>query len=238
MRVCIICSWRCRDFHICRIVARAGKNQSIIIIVLTLTFAGDEAGDVSFAFDKGASRFFVVAVISTPAPDELRQLLAKIRADSNLPSNYEFKFHNLSSAKLRERILSELAHAQFESWAIVVDKANLSDAFKVMRHYELYLFFVTELLQKIPEQEREGATLILDEFGSATQLHTELNRFMKARDIPRHFKRIQVRRSKSEPLIQVADMVAGALLRRDSVRDAGALGTIKRRIRRVYEFEG
>ncbi|MBI4670238.1 MAG: DUF3800 domain-containing protein [Chloroflexi bacterium] len=206
--------------------------------MITLTFAGDEAGDVSFAFDKGASRYFAVAVIATPVPDDLRRLLARVRAESNLPANFEFKFNHLSSARLREHTLSELARAEFESWAIVVDKANLSDAYKVMRRYEFYLFFVTELLKKIPEQAREGATLILDEFGSATQLYTELNRYMKAREIPRHFKRIQVRRSRSEPLIQIADIVAGTLLRRDTAGDAEAFDFLQKRIRSVYEFEG
>ncbi|MBI5714019.1 MAG: hypothetical protein HZC38_11455 [Chloroflexi bacterium] len=32
----------------------------------TLVFAGDEFGDVSFNFGKGASRYYVVAVIGTP----------------------------------------------------------------------------------------------------------------------------------------------------------------------------
>jgi hypothetical protein len=56
-----------------------------------LTFAGDEAGDVSFAFDKGASRYFVVAMIATSKPDELRQVLADVRRDSGLEPRYEFK---------------------------------------------------------------------------------------------------------------------------------------------------
>lgn len=206
--------------------------------MLTLTFAGDEAGDVSFAFDKGASRYFVVAVIATPSPEDLRQLVAKIRTESNLPANFELKFNHLSSARLRARTLSALADAPFESWAIVVDKTILSAPFRVMQGYELYLFFVTELLKRIPESEREGATLILDEFGSATRLYTELNRFMKAREIPRHFKRIQIRRSRSEPLIQVADLVAGALLRRDTIGDAEAFELLQKRIRRVHEFGG
>jgi len=204
---------------------------------LTLTFAGDESGDVSFAFDKGASRFFVVAVIATPAPDELRQLLAKLKTEASLPSQFEFKFSHLSKT-LRKRTLDALAQAKFEGWAIVVDKPNLSDAFKVMRRYEFYLFFVTELLRQIPSEKREGATLILDEYGSAEQLYTELKRYMKAREIPRHFKRIQIRRSKSEPLIQVADIVAGALLRRDTVGDAEAFQVLEKKIQRVYEFEG
>lgn len=54
--------------------------------MITLTFAGDEAGDVSFAFEEGATRYFVVAVIATPMPNELRQLLAKVRDEAHLPA--------------------------------------------------------------------------------------------------------------------------------------------------------
>jgi hypothetical protein len=100
--------------------------------MITLTFAGDEAGDVSFAFNKGATRYFVVAVIATPDPDGLRQLLANLRKDSGLHTDYEFRFHSLSSARLRQRVLSTLAQADFESWALIADKTTLPDSFKVM----------------------------------------------------------------------------------------------------------
>ena len=45
----------------------------------TYTFAGDEAGDVSFRFQHGASRHFVVALVGCAAPDQLRQVLARVR---------------------------------------------------------------------------------------------------------------------------------------------------------------
>ncbi|MGC1378258.1 MAG: hypothetical protein WA821_18650 [Anaerolineales bacterium] len=38
--------------------------------MLTFTFAGDEAGDVSFNFGKGASRYFAMAVIATDEPHD------------------------------------------------------------------------------------------------------------------------------------------------------------------------
>jgi hypothetical protein len=47
--------------------------------MLTLTFAGDEAGDVSFSLDKGASRYFAIVAIATTQPDVLRGLLAGLR---------------------------------------------------------------------------------------------------------------------------------------------------------------
>ena len=206
--------------------------------MLTLTFAGDEAGDVSFAFDKGASRYFVVAMIATQTPETLRKLLADLRRRSGLPSHYEFSFHGLSSAPLRQRVLSALTDADFEGWALIADKTTLSDPFKVMHRLDFYLYFVTELIQRIPPTMCSGATLILDEFGAAAQLRTELRRFMTARNIPRHFKRVLVKRSKSEPLIQVADLVAGAVLRRDAKGDAEAFDYLERKLRSVVEFRG
>ena len=47
--------------------------------MITITFAGDEAGDVSFNFGKGASRYFVPAFIATQEPDALRETLAELR---------------------------------------------------------------------------------------------------------------------------------------------------------------
>jgi hypothetical protein len=67
----------------------------------TLTFAGDESGDVSFSFGKGASRYFVLAVIATDEPDALRQTLADIRQKAGLKRTFEFRFHDLTSLRLR-----------------------------------------------------------------------------------------------------------------------------------------
>jgi hypothetical protein len=206
--------------------------------MLTLTFAGDEAGDVSFSFDKGASRYFVVAAIATVNPEGLRQGLADLRQKSGLPHEYEFKFTALSSAALRRRVFEALAQAEFEAWAVVVDKTTLPDPFRVMRGLDLYVYFVTELIQLIPPAKRDGATLILDEFGSATQLRAELRRFMTVRGIPRHFRRVIAKRSRSEGLIQIADLMAGALLRRDSRRDAEVYEYVEQKFKRVLEFRG
>ena len=106
--------------------------------MLTLTFAGDESGGVSFSFGKGASRYFVVAVIATDNPDNLRKYLSDFRQRSGLPATYEFKFHDLTSANLRRRTFTALAQASFESWAIIVDKTVLPDTFKLMSGVDFY----------------------------------------------------------------------------------------------------
>lgn len=206
--------------------------------MVTFTFAGDESGDVSFSFEKGASRYFVVAMIATTAPQTLRQDLANLRQKASLPAHYEFAFNSLSSTPLRRRVFEVLAEADFEGWAIIVDKTTLPDTFKMMSGLDFYLYFVTELLRVVPIDKREGATLILDEFGSPSRVRSELRRVLAIRDIPRHFKRIQIKRSKSEPLIQVADLIAGAVLRRDSKGDVDAFDCVAGKLQQVLEFQG
>ena len=202
----------------------------------TFIFAGDESGDVSFKFEKGASRYFVVAAIGTTQPQPLRQVLADLRQSESLPANYEFSFNGLASGRLRRRVFAALAKADFEAWAVIADKTALPDVFRLMKRLDFYLYFVTELLQSIPAQRREGATLILDEYGAEGRLPIELRRYMKARNIPRHFQRVLVKRSQSEPLIQVADLVAGAILRRDTHGQAEAYDAVEGKFKRIAEY--
>jgi hypothetical protein len=204
--------------------------------MITLTFAGDEAGDVSFNFGRGASRYFVMAVIATAEPEELRHTLADVREASGLPATFEFSFHGMSSASLRQRVFRALRRADFEAWALVVDKTHLIEPFHSMRRLDFYLFFITELLQCIPGELREASTLILDEFGGEPDLPLELRRYMKHRNIPRRFNRVLTKRSRSEPLIQVADLMAGAVLRRDAQRDVEAFDMIETKFRSVMEY--
>jgi len=206
--------------------------------MLTLSFAGDESGDVGFSFGKGASRYFVVAVVATSDPDALRAVLDNLRNEENFPETFEFHFHSLASAKLRKKVFMTLSVAHFEAWAIVVDKTALSDVFKAMNGLDFYLYFVSELIRQIPIEKKSGATLILDEFGSPSLIRQELRRVMKARGIVHGFQRIFIRRSRSEDLIQVADLVAGALLRRDAKKDSEAFDCIQKKVQATFEFNG
>lgn len=205
--------------------------------MLTFTFAGDEAGDVSFSFERGASRFFVVAVVATHTPDNLRAQLAKLRQQAHLPQEFDFHFNRLASAHFRRHVFATLQDADFEAWAIIVDKTTLPELFRVMSGIDVYLYFVSELIRTIPIEQRTGGTLILDEFGSPKQTRDELRRVMKARDIAHGFRRIVVRHSHSESLIQVADLVAGAVLRRDAKKDSEAFDYIEAKMRQVVEYE-
>jgi len=201
--------------------------------MITFTFAGDEAGDVSLNFDKGASRYFVPAFIATQSPDLLRDTLARLRQALGLIEAHEFKFHKMTSTEIRNQVFSTLAHANFEAWALIVDKTRLPKIFETTESIEIYTHFITELLNMIPAELQQDATLILDEFGSTPDLRTELRRTMIKRHMPRLFKRVIVRSSHKESLIQVADLVAGAIMRRDTQNDSDAFDMISNKIKRL-----
>ena len=199
-----------------------------------ITFAGDESGDVSFSFDKGASRYFVFALIATSQPDDIRQALRGLRRQRNLPAQYEFKFHKLSSVALRRAAFTLLNTLDFQATVLYVDKVTLPDSFRVMTGQMFYAFFVSEVIRLIPETEREGATLLLDQFDPSGRAIRELKRTLGRRQIQRGFKRITHVRSRSESLVQVADLVAGTVLR--SVERRQTYQNIENKVRLLYEF--
>lgn len=204
--------------------------------MITFTFAGDEAGDVSLNFEKGASRYFVPVFISTQLPDALRDWLASLRKELGLNETHEFKFHRMTDANLRQQVFSALAYADFQAWGLIVDKTRLPKIFDNTAGITRYTHFITELLSIIPVEFQQGATLILDEFGSTPDLRTELRRAMTERHMPKLFKRVIVRPSNRESLIQIADLMAGAVMRRDTQDDSEAFDMVAKKFRKLEEY--
>lgn len=134
--------------------------------------------------------------------------------------------------------MSALKNADFKAWALVVDKTIIPKSLRALTGMELYLFMVAELISLIPVNIREKGTLILDEVGSADAALVQLRRMLKVHDVRHGFSRIFFRRSRSEDLIQVADLVAGAILRRDAKKDHEAFDYIKDKLLEVFEYSG
>ncbi|MBI3360616.1 MAG: DUF3800 domain-containing protein [Chloroflexi bacterium] len=201
-----------------------------------LAFAGDEAGDASFSFAHGASSHFVFALIATSNPDALRAVLDKVRIQRGLPAGYEFTYHALTSDVLRETVFQALRSADFASWAITVDKRLLPDVFRSLGSHAFYAFFVSELIGAIPEETRRGAVLLLDEFDPSGYALLALKRALKQKGIPRGFRKMTNVRSRSESLAQVADLVAGALLRKQAKGDGSAFEFVRSQFKLLREY--
>jgi hypothetical protein len=202
-----------------------------------LTFAGDESGDPSFSFGRGASSHFVFAMIATADPDILRACLDRVRRERGLPAYFEFSYHGLTSARLRESVFAALGQEQFSAWVIVVDKQTLPDYFRSGGGRQFYAFFVSELIRLIPGEKREGALLILDQFDPVGRALNELKRTLKHRGIRRGFAKMVNARSRSEALVQAADLVAGAVLRSVTRGDTATYKQIQDKLQLLHTYQ-
>jgi hypothetical protein len=87
-------------------------------------------------------------------------------------------------------LFTALGRADFDAWALIVDKTTLPEVYKVISGLDFYLYFVAELIRQVPVESRTNGTLILDVFGSLQKTRRELRRVMKARNIEHGFRRI------------------------------------------------
>lgn len=213
------------------------KTVPPLDIQMCLTFAGDEAGDVSFSFDEGASTHFVLALIATTCPDVLREELARLRERRGLPADYEFKYRKLSGTALRVAMFETLQAMDFVIYALVVNKITLPVYLRMLDAHSLYALLAAELITQIPLSEREGAVLLLDEFDPRGKALLALKRALKRGGIRRGFRKMLNVRSRSESLVQIADLVAGAILRAAAQNDDGSLSRLQNKIKLLYRFE-
>jgi hypothetical protein len=163
--------------------------------------------------------------------------LAQVRASRGLPASYEFKYHKLSGAALRRTIFETLRAMDFAAWALIVDKTALPAYWQALDARSLYVLLAAELIIQVPLEEREGAILLLDQFDPAGKALLALKRALKRRQIRRGFRKMINVRSRSEPLVQVADLVAGSILHHVSRGDVETLDYIRDQLRLIYRFE-
>lgn len=202
-----------------------------------LTFAGDEAGDASFSFAGGASTHFVLALIATAQPDVLRETLVRLRAQRGLPADYEFKYHRLSSARLRRTVIAQLQGMDFVVYALTVDKRALPGYLYTLDAHDFYALLAAELIAQVPLAEREGSLLLLDEFDPRGRALMALKRGLKRRGVRRGFRKMLNVRSRSEALVQIADVVAGAILRSLTQGDNDSMSALRPQFRLLYQFQ-
>lgn len=173
-------------------------------------FAGDESGNLGFAFDKGATTHFVLALIRFEDADAARRMFEEFKGQRRLTGR-DLSYHDLAIHEWSEIVFDFLGTMPFRSWVLAVNKISLSNLHRAMAKTNLYAFFVSEAISQIPLEQRSKCHLVLDEFDRSGKVITEITRILKMNGIERGFKKITAKRSASEPLLQIADLVAGSL---------------------------
>jgi hypothetical protein len=72
--------------------------------------------------------------------------------------------------------------------------------------------------------------------GSPPAIRQGLKQMLRLRGVSAGLKKLVIACSRSEPLIQIADLVAGSILRRDTYKESGVYDLIAGKIRHLSEI--
>jgi hypothetical protein len=200
----------------------------------------DESGDTGFKFRRGSTQVFVIALVVVNDPAPLDHAVERIHQQYNLPSRYEFKFSETAD-RLKERFLRGIQDYDFFVRAIVIDKTMIYS--ERLREKHWFYNYVTKLVLKHDDGLIHEATLVVDKRlpGIVNRQHFDTYLRRELNSGHRRIKEIKHQDSARENLLQVADMIVGAIHRRYGPKqEASFLNLISRQLAHprsdIWEF--
>ena len=171
----------------------------------------DESGDPGFKVGKGSSPIFVTSMVVF---DDQREALRAEREIAALRRRLrvtpEFKFNKLK-ATYRDDFFELAAGLNFRSRFVVVQKHLIySDALRTVKE-SFYKFFVRNLIQHDGGALKD-AKVVIDGSGDRAFKRTFRSYLRKHLDSGSVTK-VDLKDSVKDPLVQLADMAAGAIAR-------------------------
>jgi len=176
----------------------------------------DESGDAGFKTSRGSSPYFVIVLVifdDELVAEEVALEIKKLKRKLKLHDDYEFKF-NKSNKKFKIAFLNIIKPFDFRIRAIVVNKEKVYSQKLRKETKSFYNYFLKCVLEQSNDTILD-AKLRLDAIGEKkfkqalqTYLRLELNSQTK-----KVMNNLKFGNSKNNVLIQLADMIAGALRR-------------------------
>lgn len=163
----------------------------------------------------GSSRLFVVTAILIEENEDAEDCdsrIAALKKELRLAERFEFHFNSCSDV-FRRRFLETVAACNFFYHSIVLNKAKLwGEGFK---HKESFYKYAAGLVFENAKAHLLEATVVLDEFGNR-DFRNQLSKYLRTR--MNEGKRVLIKKVRMEPshsnnLLQLADMVCGAVNR-------------------------
>jgi hypothetical protein len=177
----------------------------------------DESGDVGIKVRAGSSRYFTVTLLVFEDHEEALAAEARIyrlKRELGLPNHFEFHFTNLKAA-FRLAFLKALASYEFYYFTIVINKAKLYG--KGFQFADPFYKYACSLVFQTAKPYLREATVVIDGSGSRRfkqELSTYLRRKIAgSKEEVKLIRKIKVQDSKNNDLLQMADMVCGAVAR-------------------------
>lgn len=196
-----------------RDASEAPKNAGMLVFM-------DESGDAGLRIAQGSSTHFVVVLVVFDDEHDAKAVdrrITLLRRELRLSSRFEFKF-NKCQPPMRRAFLAAVAQYGFFYYGIVIAKSELyGEGFKVKESFYKY---ATQLVFLNAREHLEDARVYIDASGSK-DFRRQINGYLKRRINldRRHIDRVGFLDSAKSNLIQLADMVAGAVNRSFSPKE-------------------
>ncbi len=179
----------------------------------------DDSGDPGFKLDRGSTSHFIIAMVCFD--DELEAektaiAIKELKRELGFSEQMEFRFFK-SSKNVRVKFLEAIKKFKFRIRCLIVDKSIIhSDELKSNKN-SFYAYFIKEIL-KCSNNSILNAKVRMDGSGDRifrrnffTYLRRELNT-----DEKKIMHNCRMMNSKSNVLVQMADMIAGSINRAEN----------------------
>lgn len=171
----------------------------------------DESGDPGFKVAKGSSPLFAVAMVifeNSAAASNTGTAIDHLA--ETLRIKPEFKFSK-SRADVRDEFFGLVGRHQFSVRAIVVPKDVIYSEHLRSCKDDFYKYIVKSMI-RYDNGRLQGAKVVVD--GSGDRLfRKDLQTYLRRETPPGCIKKLTFKNSKSDRLIQLADMCIGAIVR-------------------------
>jgi len=174
----------------------------------------DESGDPGLKFAAGSTDYFIVVVVAFEDHEEAQDAddrIKSLRQELGLPEDFEFHFSKLNH-KRREVFLRTLATYSFFYLGIVINKRKLTGPGLFRDSFYKY---ACSLVFENAKPYLDNAVVVVDGSGTRKfrkQLQVYLKKRVNDKDA-RRIKKVKVQNSATNDLLQLADMICGAVAR-------------------------
>lgn len=200
----------------------------------------DESGCPGFKLTKGSTPYFVVGMVifkDFTQAENASKAIALLR--QTLRVNPEFKFSK-TSAIVKDKFFSEVCRYEFEVMALVINKSTIYSPELRNDTDSFYNYFV-KLLMQHDDNVLQDASIKIDGSGDK-EFKNALTTYLRKELGEHKIKKFRFIDSQKDNLIQLADMVAGAIARSysENRKDANRwLDVLKRgrKIKNIWDFK-
>ena len=171
----------------------------------------DDSGDPGFKFDRGSSRYFVIACIifdSKISAEYTSASIKMLKEQMKWKQEREFKFHRANDEQ-KKLFFNAIRKHNFKIRAVIVDKTKIIEP-TLRKSESFYDYVIKEALNNFNDMKM--ARISLDGSGNKSfrkKSTSEIRKTINKKN--RRMVDFRLVDSKSEVLIQLADMVAGGI---------------------------